>query len=245
MIGIYMYENKKDKKRYIGQSINIQKRKNEHLHGCKNTSKFDNFLRKIGEDCFVFSILEECSKEELDERERYWIKYYDTQNPEKGYNLTEGGQSQRGEENIQAKLTEDKVFEIIKLLEENKLNDSEIAEIYHVHRNTINNINRCITWAGSHTYEKNIRKEYSLKNFKKGEKAGENNPTSKITEEKARQIIYKLERESTSCPKIAESLGVSLYIVEDIKRCRTWTYLHNYKKNIRKEYREGMINYED
>jgi len=35
--------------------------------------------------------LEECPKELLDEREIYWIKYYNTF--ENGYNLTVGGNS--------------------------------------------------------------------------------------------------------------------------------------------------------
>ena len=29
----------------------------------------------------------------------------------------------------------------------------------------------------------------------------------------------------------------SLNILYDINRCRTWTYLHSYKKNIRSEYK--------
>ena len=44
-------------------------------------------------DCFNFIILEECSSNLLDEKEKYWIEFYDTTNPEKGYNLTTGGQS--------------------------------------------------------------------------------------------------------------------------------------------------------
>lgn len=33
------------------------------------------------------------TQEELDNKERYWIKYYDSNNKEKGYNLDSGGQS--------------------------------------------------------------------------------------------------------------------------------------------------------
>ena len=50
MIGIYMYENKIDHKKYIGQSVNIAKRRWEHLHSPSVSSKFDNYLRKVGED---------------------------------------------------------------------------------------------------------------------------------------------------------------------------------------------------
>jgi len=36
-------------------------------------------------------VIEECPKEKLDEREIYWIKFYDSYN--NGYNLTKGGMS--------------------------------------------------------------------------------------------------------------------------------------------------------
>lgn len=59
---------------------------------------------------------------------------------------------------------------------------------------------------------------------------------AKISEETAKAIIESLKYSSLSCPKIAEKFGVSIYIVEDIKRCKTWKYLHEYKNNIRAEY---------
>lgn len=233
MIGIYMYENKTDKKKYIGQSINIQKRKWEHLNKKNTTSKFDKYLQKIGIENFNFKILEECPPELLDEREKYWIQFFDTTNPKKGYNLTIGGQSQRGENNVSAKLSKQQVLEIIKLLEENKLTDKEISQIYNVHFNTINNINRCYTWTSIHQYKNNIRNEFTQKHFHHNSKVGENSVSSKITEQQAKEIINLIETTTLSMPKIAQQLNISLFIVEDIKRCKTWKYLHNYKTNIR------------
>jgi hypothetical protein len=48
-------------------------------------------MRKYGIDNFLFEVVEECSLEELNNREKYWIKYYDSHNPLNGYNLTDGG----------------------------------------------------------------------------------------------------------------------------------------------------------
>ena len=48
-------------------------------------------MRKYGVENFDFSIIEECEEPYLDEREAYWIKYYNSHNKEKGYNLTDGG----------------------------------------------------------------------------------------------------------------------------------------------------------
>ena len=50
MIGIYMFENKKTHKKYIGQSTNIERRKEEHLMWPSKHSYFDNELKKIGID---------------------------------------------------------------------------------------------------------------------------------------------------------------------------------------------------
>ena len=127
------------------------------------------------------------------------------------------------------------------MLEENILDDTAIGNKYNVHRNTINNINRCKTWADVHNYEKNIRDEYSQAKFNRSSKAGSGSPTAKITEEQAKEIIRLIEQTTLSMPKIAKQLGVSLYIVEDIKRCKTWKHLHNYKGNIRFEYQRRMI----
>lgn len=115
MVGIYKYENKLNHKIYIGQSTNITKRKWEHVHAPSDSSLIDTLLKKYGEDNFEFAIIEECMAEELDSREIYWINYYNSY--ENGYNLTKGGQSQFGEYNISAKLNNNKVGEIIKLLE--------------------------------------------------------------------------------------------------------------------------------
>jgi hypothetical protein len=70
-------------------------------------------IHKYGIKNFDFNILEVCSIEQLDERERYWISYYDSYN--NGYNRTPGGGSLRGDEHPRAILTESQVWEIREL----------------------------------------------------------------------------------------------------------------------------------
>ena len=154
MIGIYMFENINNHKKYIGQSINITHRKWEHYNRPSSGCYIDKILAAKPEE-FTFSIIEECPVDKLDEREIYWIDYYDSIN--NGYNVIRGGDCYRGENNIGAKLTELQVKEIIKLLEECKLTNGEIAKLYQVHINTIDAINRCKTWCYLHSYEKNKR----------------------------------------------------------------------------------------
>ena len=241
MIGIYMYENKTNGKKYIGQSVNINRRRREHLINPSSSSKFDNYLAALGEKEFNFSILEECSSDLLDEREQYWIKFYNT--IEQGYNLSPGGQTKRGAKNVWARLTEPEVLEIIKLLEEHTLNNKQIASLFGVSQGTIDGINRCLSWTHLHSYKNNIRQEnLNLLPFKHSSVSGENNPTSKISESIALSIIEALSSENfKSLAQISRDFQVSVNIITDINRCRTWKYLHSFKENIRDEAKANRL----
>lgn len=79
--GIYCIINLTNSKIYIGSSINIYKRLNEHLgllrknkHG---TQHLQHSFNKYGEDMFYSIILEECAREILEYKEEYWINLLD------------------------------------------------------------------------------------------------------------------------------------------------------------------------
>ena len=80
---------------YIGQSVDIERRWADHRSmpkSDKGNLLYNSFLSH-GVDSHKFEILERCSKEMLNERERYYIKKYDTFDTEHGLNLTKGGDS--------------------------------------------------------------------------------------------------------------------------------------------------------
>ena len=95
MIGIYKITNKINNKCYIGQSVNINKRWNAHIHQFNNIDVYNYPLyrafRKYGIENFSFEIIETCSRDKLNEREKYWIQYYDS--CYNGYNQSLGGDS--------------------------------------------------------------------------------------------------------------------------------------------------------
>ena len=93
---IYKITNKINNKIYIGQVYNksIQDRFNRHIKEANpnNPILVDRAIYKYGKDNFVIEQIDEAtSLEELNQKEKYWIKYYNSTNRKIGYNLTEGG----------------------------------------------------------------------------------------------------------------------------------------------------------
>lgn len=120
MIGIYKIENLNNGKIYIGQSNDIERRFYEHkTKGKTSRIPLDVEIQKEGVSSFSYEVVEECSTEELNQKETYWINFY--QSNIKGYNKNEGGLSNLiGGQNPKAKLTEEDVIKIRQAYAEHK-----------------------------------------------------------------------------------------------------------------------------
>lgn len=89
--GIYMIKRKDTGQMYIGQSVNIERRWSDHISKGRNKSYIDKAINRYGQNNFILIIIEEVSKKQLNDREQYWIKYYNTYNDINHYNLSPGG----------------------------------------------------------------------------------------------------------------------------------------------------------
>tara|TARA_R110000868_G_scaffold122229_1_gene323878 strand:+ start:463 stop:1035 length:573 start_codon:yes stop_codon:yes gene_type:complete len=87
--GIYRIAHKVSGMCYVGQSVDISSRWRQHL--TPNKSCIGQAIA-AEPDQFTFEILEECSKEMMNEREKHWIEFYNCVHPS-GYNKTSGGSS--------------------------------------------------------------------------------------------------------------------------------------------------------
>jgi len=92
--GIYKITYLKTGESYIGRSVDIGKRWIEHIKsslsiGTIAHSSFHTRLERDGVWNYTWEILEEVPKEKINEREKYWINFYQTN--KYGLNQREGG----------------------------------------------------------------------------------------------------------------------------------------------------------
>lgn len=88
---IYLITNDVNNKKYIGQTKrSIELRYNEHCFDKRSTSNIHKAIKEIGYTHFKVQELECVEYDRLNERENYWIDYYDCYN--NGYNKTKDGQ---------------------------------------------------------------------------------------------------------------------------------------------------------
>lgn len=81
--GIYKITCVDNNKAYIGKSVDVCERWNQH---CKSSLEIGNIaknqlytlMKEKGAENFTFELLEEVNKDKLLERESYWIKFYET-----------------------------------------------------------------------------------------------------------------------------------------------------------------------
>ena len=133
--GIYKIENLINGKIYIGKSVNIQKRFQDHIGDSfkENTPAYNHLIhkaiRKYKPENFSFIIIEECDENELNQKEMAWIRLYDCcvlDGPDKGYNMTRGGEGS-------SSINVDKIYE----LWDSGLSVREIADVLHHDRHGI------------------------------------------------------------------------------------------------------------
>ena len=91
--GIYKITNQENNKCYIGQSVDIAKRWKDHAKcglgiDAPQGNKLYKEMQQIGIWNFSWELLEECPRDQLNEKERYYIELY--QSKDYGYNTVKG-----------------------------------------------------------------------------------------------------------------------------------------------------------
>ena len=90
---IYKATNVRNGKCYVGKSTkSLQRRRTEHVSKNNQVNTvFKKAIEKYGKESFTWEVLETCSIELLDEREKYYIEQCESLITQHGYNMTLGG----------------------------------------------------------------------------------------------------------------------------------------------------------
>lgn len=232
MIGIYKITKKDNGKAYIGQSNNMERRFSQHCYkGEESRIPLDIAIKKYGKDAFTFQILEECPLDKLNERQSYWIKYYNT--IKDGYNCSQGGDQQSiGENNGKSKLTEQDVKNIRLAY----ANHEKQQEVYKKYQNIISFGYFQNLWQGrswSHimpeVFTEENKKYYIYENSK-----GEKGASAKFSNEQVLQIRKRYVKESAKAIYEDYKDRVSFQTLQQILWGRYYSDLPIYKKKERK-----------
>lgn len=213
---IYIIKNDLNNKVYIGQSVNAEQRFIQH---CKPSSAKENSLiakaiQKYGKEHFTFEILESQVRN-FNEKEKYWIQYYNSITPN-GYNILQGGEAppvKKGIQHSNATIKDENVLQDLKRdLKETNLSYEKLAKKYCTNKKTILRINNGISYAS-------LNEDYPLRKKK--------NVNGKLTEEMVDEIIDILKFSYRQYGNISKQYGVAVKAIQDINSGET-----HYKNDI-------------
>lgn len=201
---IYIIKNDINTKVYIGQSVNSKERFISHCKSNNDNSAIDKAIKKYGKEHFWFEILES-QIENYNEREIYWIKYYNSKVPF-GYNIQDGGENPPvyyGENSPAAKISNQKVQELKSDLKNTKLSLSELSKKYNISKRQVLRINQGVSRA-------EINETYPIRE--------EPNRNGKLSEEDVDSIIEILKYTYRFNGDIAREFGVEVHLISDINQ---------------------------
>lgn len=127
MGSIYLITNKINDKKYVGLTTrSIEIRWKEH---CRHSSqRIDEAIQEYGQDNFTIEKIEDCDDAQLDEKEIYWIEYYNSHKD--GYNETIGGRNE---------IYYPKKLQQVKELWDNGLGQKKISDTLSLNIETVHN----------------------------------------------------------------------------------------------------------
>lgn len=210
--GIYKITNNINSKIYIGSSVNLKKRFSSHISDLKNKKHRNIHLQrawgKYGEDAFEFKILEYISdKEELLKWEQFYMDRFNVCDDKIGYNINPCAGSRLGTKHS---------AETRKLMTGRKRSaehSRKLSESLKGKRSTF--------YGKKHTEEAKLKIRLGATGIHLGEKGG----TSKLTNEKVREIKIILRDTTLTHSEIGDIFNVHLTSIINIRTEKTWKHI--------------------
>lgn len=223
---IYIIKNDINTKVYIGQALDTSKRFQSHCKNNRDNSLIDKAIKKYGQEHFWFEILES-QIENYNEREKYWIKYYNSKSPF-GYNILDGGSAPPiyyGDNHPNIKISDANVIKLKKDLAETQISLSKLAEKYKISKKQVLRINQGISRAS-------LNENYPIRKNP--------NINGKLTEKDVDNIIDILKYTYRFNGDIAREYGVEVHTISKINK-GTYHYRENIQYPIRNWKSSGII----
>lgn len=226
LCGIYKI-NFPNNKSYIGLSNDIKRRIIEHNTDTSQPVLFKAIQKYFNGSIPNFELLEEIEIEDrklLQEREKYWINFYQTfSDKTKGYNLTPGGDgAAAGFYNSSANFDETTFNQIVELIQNTDIPLYQIANQFNCSRNCIFRINKGISYHSS-------RLNYPLRKEKYVVQNGVNNPNAILTLQSEKGLKEDLINSTLTFKELSKKYSISESVITNFNRGlsyyhKDWTY---------------------
>lgn len=247
VIGVYRITCLRNNKVYIGSSFNVKKRWSRHRcslrKGDHHCIRLQRSWNKYGEKEFVFDIVELVSnKNELRNREQYWLDKTKASNPSFGFNS-----SPDAERNSGRKWTEEQRARHSKIMTGRRLSTNHKQNISNglksACRGTLSKnaaFNVIKLWNGGKSLaeiserigcsksaahrvlkRRTFTDDFSYVYIRKFSRKGTQHHNANITEDDVR----KIKKSEKSGVELAKLFGVSPNTIYDIKKERTWSHV--------------------
>lgn len=199
---IYIIKNDINTKVYIGQALDTEKRFKSHCKRNYDNSLIDKAIQKYGKEHFWFEILES-QIENYNEREQYWIRYYNSKTPF-GYNILDGGEDppiHYGDDHPNVRISDADVIKLKNDLATTQISLAQLAEKYGISKKQVLRINQGISRA-------TLNESYPIRQHP--------NINGKLTEEDVDDIINILKYTYRFNGDIAREYGVEVHAISKI-----------------------------
>lgn len=212
--GIYKIEFPNGKS-YIGLSNNIPRRIKEHNFDRRQPLLF-RAIQKYGkiEQFEILEIMDNPTRQRLMERECFWIAHFESNNLDKGYNLTPGGDGYMSMFNPSARFNASELCDIHEMLLDMSISENKISKLYNCSEATIQRINQ------GHNYF-NPNWDYPIRKEKKSQ-SGESNHNAKFSNSQIQSIYLDLADSKLSMKKLSQKYGCAPSTISAINLGKTY-----------------------
>ena len=238
--GVYAIINKVNSKLYVGSASCFYNRLHAHYSELINNKHSNSYLQnswnEYGEESFDFEIIElvdiiNDNKDNLIEREQYWLDYHQSYIRDKGYNLQPCSKSALGFKHSEETIRKRSIMmtgsgnhnygkvtppEVRKKISEGNKGKMLGIKFTEDHKRKIS---------------KSLRKKYSkarrdnIGRGRTGKCLGEENPFSKLTNEIVLEIREKYAKGDTSHKKLAKEYNIGKTTVSHIVKRESWKHI--------------------